>query len=118
MGVTKRTSCTVGGDSSIIVAGFRQFDKLFAFRRYTATGEEWHNSLFNAQPQAPAYFVAGPGQAGACGWALNESISTGSGIETIESSRFQNCRSLSYWPAAEDLIMPTFRGPHLCLTWL
>ena len=26
---------------------------------------------FNALPQAPVCFVAGPGQAGACGWALN-----------------------------------------------
>ena len=47
---------------------------------YTPTGEEWHICSFNAQPEAPAFFVAGPGQAGASGWALNESFSTGSGI--------------------------------------
>ena len=52
---------------------------------YTVTVEEWHNSSFNAQPQAPAYFGAGPGQAGACGWALNESFSTGSGIDIVVS---------------------------------
>ena len=28
--------------------------------------------LFNAQPKAPAQLVAGPGHAGAFGWALNE----------------------------------------------
>ena len=50
------------------------------FPWYTPTGEEWHICSFNAQPEAPAFFVAGPGQAGASGWALNESFSTGSGI--------------------------------------
>ena len=48
---------------------------------YTSTGEEWHICSFNAQPEAPAFFAAGPGQAGASGWALNESFSTGSGID-------------------------------------
>ena len=38
---------------------------------------------FNAQPEAPAFFVATPEQAGASGWALNESLSTGSGIVTF-----------------------------------
>ena len=30
---------------------------------------------FNAQPKAPAFFVAVPEQSGASGWALNEEIS-------------------------------------------
>ena len=47
---------------------------------YTSTGEEWHICSFNAQPEAPAFFVATPEQASASGWALNESLSTGSGI--------------------------------------
>ena len=29
---------------------------------------------FNAQPEAPAFLVAGHGQAGASGWALNEEM--------------------------------------------
>ena len=29
---------------------------------------------FNAQPEAPAFFVAVPRQAGASGWALNEEM--------------------------------------------
>jgi len=28
---------------------------------YSATGEEWHISSLNAQPEAPAFFVAGLG---------------------------------------------------------
>ena len=47
---------------------------------YTSTGEEWQICSFNAQPEAPAFFLARKGQAGASGWALNESLSTGSGI--------------------------------------
>jgi hypothetical protein len=38
-----------------------------------------HICSFNAQPEALAFFAIGPEQAGAFGWALNESISTGSG---------------------------------------
>ena len=47
---------------------------------YTSTGEKWYICSFNAQPEAPAFFAVGPERAGASGWALNESISTGSGI--------------------------------------
>ena len=47
---------------------------------YTPTGEQWYICSFNAQPEAPAFFAVGPERAGASGWALNESISTGSGI--------------------------------------
>ena len=47
----------------------------------TSTGEEWHICSFNAKPEAPAFFLARQGQAGASGWALNESLSTGSGIK-------------------------------------
>jgi hypothetical protein len=32
------------------------------------------------QPETPVFFAVGPHQAGAFGWALNESISTGGGI--------------------------------------
>ena len=49
---------------------------------YTATGEEWHICSFNAQPEAPARFGSAAKNAGASGWALNESISAGSGIQT------------------------------------
>ena len=47
---------------------------------YTYTSEEWHTCSFNAQPEAPAFFVPRPAEAGASGWALNESFSTGNGI--------------------------------------
>ena len=43
---------------------------------YTATGEAWHISSFNAQPEAPACPCPATRKAGASGWALNESIST------------------------------------------
>ena len=72
-GVAQRARYRVGGDSTTLAGIIHECV-------YTSTGEEWHICSFNAQPEAPAFFAAGPGQAGASGWALNESFSTGSGI--------------------------------------
>jgi hypothetical protein len=43
----------------------------FRLAWYTATGVDWHIPSFNAQPQAPAIFVVGPGRAGTSGGAVN-----------------------------------------------
>jgi hypothetical protein len=56
---------------------------------YAYTHKEWHICSFNAQPKAPAFFGTGPEQAGAFGWALNESISTES---RITGSYFRSVR--------------------------
>ena len=39
------------------------------------------NDSFNAQPEAPAFFVPRPAQAGASGWALNEQMCHSSPVE-------------------------------------
>ena len=59
---------------------------------YTGTGEKWHISSFNAQPEAPA--CPGPviKKAGASGWASNEDCR-----ETATSSGHSPERSVVHY---------------------
>ena len=60
---------------------------------YTAPGEEWPISSFNAQPEAPACLGTATQRAGASGWALNESLLTGSGIQAATTLQSRETRS-------------------------
>ena len=54
---------------------------------------------FNAQPQAPACFGNGPGQAGACGWALNKILARCANSDCLQ---YNGQRQIAEWLEEEQ----------------